>query len=275
MSEGGSFIREGAIVAAARGRRLPCVITIHGPGFADFSARRPRLVGSVLRMSSAITVLSEVDQIAARGLAPNVHLELLPNPTPLDVTATPVAGTSELVLFAGEVGLRKGADVLQRAWATVAAQRPEARCIVVGPATDLRVPRAERFEVRGPVDSEQVKRLIRDARVIALPSRGEALPMILTEAMAAGRPFVSTPTGGVASLAESGLIVPIDDHRALAAALIELLADPERAQSLGSVGQAICRDRMSPEAVDRRLQRLYSFISNSWSEVAEAGVSAG
>src|SRR5277367_3967885 len=58
MSEGGSFVREAAILAAAKCRRLPRVITIHGPGFADFSDRRPRLVGAVLRMASAITVLS-------------------------------------------------------------------------------------------------------------------------------------------------------------------------------------------------------------------------
>ena len=94
--------------------------------------------------------------------------------------------------------------------------------------------------------------------MIALPSRGEALPMILTEAMAAGRPFVSTPTGGIASLAGSGLIVPVEDHEALAGALIDLLADPGHAQSLGIAGQMHCRERMSPEVIGVRLRRLYS-----------------
>jgi len=81
--------------------------------------------------------------------------------------------------------------------------------------------------------------------------------MILTEAMAAARPFVSTPTGGTASLADGGLIVPVEDHQALAEALIELLADSERAQSLGTAGQMYCRDTMSPEAVGVSLGRLY------------------
>jgi glycosyltransferase involved in cell wall biosynthesis len=274
MSEGGSFIREAAIVATARCRGLTRVITIHGPGFADFSTRRPRLVASVLRMASAVTVLSDTDLIAVQRLAPSVHVELLPNPTPLDAAAGPAAKTSEIVLFAGEVGHRKGADVLHQAWTTVASRRTSARCVVVGPGTDLRMPRTERFEVLGPVDSGRVKQLIRDARVIALPSRGEALPMILTEAMAAGRPFVSTPTGGVASLAEGGLIVPVGDPRALAAALIELLADPKRAQSLGSAGQAICREKMSPEAIDRRLRRLYGSISSGRIVSADAGMPA-
>jgi glycosyltransferase involved in cell wall biosynthesis len=258
MSEGGSFLREAGIVAAAKRRRLPRLVTIHGPGFADFSVRRSGLVGAVLRMASAITVLSDIDLAVARRLAPHVHSELLPNPMPLDAAAGSVTETSEVVLFAGEVGLRKGADVLQRAWETVAPRRPLAKCIVVGPGTDLHLAATERLDVRGPVDSDQVKQLIREARVIALPSRGEALPMILTEAMAAGRPFVSTPTGGIATLADGGLIVPIGDHRALAEALVELLADPARAQSLGAAGQRHCRERMSLEAVGARLKLLYN-----------------
>ncbi len=257
MSEGGSFLRETAIVATAELRRLPRVITIHGPGFADFGARRPRLVGAVLRMATAVTVLSDVDLAVVRRLAPNVHAEILPNPTPLDSCAGPAAQTAEIVLFAGEVGLRKGADVLHGAWEAVALARPLAKCIVVGPPTELRLPGAERFELRGPVDAEEVKRLIREARVIALPSRGEALPMILAEAMAAGRPFVSTPTGGIASLGEGGLIVPVEDRQALAEALIELLTNQELAQSLGDAGQELCRKRMSPEAIGVRLKRIY------------------
>jgi glycosyltransferase involved in cell wall biosynthesis len=271
MSEGGSFVREAAVLAAAKCRRLPRVITIHGPGFADFSARRPRLVGAVLRMASAVTVLSDLDLAAVRRVAPRADVEILPNPTPLDEVAGPVADTSEVVLFAGEVGLRKGADVLQRAWEVVAPRRSLAKCIVVGPATELRLPETERLEVRGPVDSEQVKELIREARVIALPSRGEALPMILTEAMAAGRPFVSTPTGGIVSLADGGLIVPVDDYKALADALIALLTEPERAQALGSVGQDLCRQRMSPEAVGVRLRQLYN-LSTGPAVNADAGI---
>jgi glycosyltransferase involved in cell wall biosynthesis len=258
MSEGGSFLREALIVAAVRCRGLPRVITIHGPGFAGFSARRPRLVGAVLRMASAITVLSDTDLTAVRRLAPNVHVEVLPNPMPLDLAAGPVAETSEIVLFAGEIGLRKGVDVLHRAWEAVAISRPCATCVIVGPATELDLPPAERLDVRGPVDSDRVRQLIRDARVIALPSRGEALPMILAEAMAAGRPFVSTPTGGIISLAGCGLIVPVEDHAALADALIALLADPGHAQSLGMAGQTRCRETMSPEAIGVRLRQLYS-----------------
>ena len=257
FSQGGSFTREAVVLAAARMRRLPRVVTIHGPAFAGFAARRPRLVSAVLGMASAVTVLTETDLQAVRRLAPGVPSELLCNPVAPAPAELRVQETEEVVLFAGEVGLRKGADVLRRAWETVAAARPGARCVIVGPATDLRLEPCERLEVRGAVGAADVKRLICEARVVALPSRQEALPMILTEAMAAGRPFVATPVGGVATLQRGGLLVPVEDHEELAAALIELLANPHRAAALAAGGEAVCRERMSPKAVAGRLSELY------------------
>ena len=264
MSHRGSFVREAAVLASAKLRGMPRVVTIHAGPFADFSARWPRLVARVLGMATAITVLSESDQAVVRGLVPGVHVELLPNPMPLDLCAGPASDTAEVVLFGGEVGTHKGADVLHRAWETVSASRPFATCIIVGPATGLDLPSLERFEVRGPVSRDRVKELIREARVVALPSRGEALPMILVEAMAAGRPFVSTPVGGVSSLAAGGILVPVDDYRALARALIEVLADPARAQALGEAGQALCKRWMAPDVVDARLRLLYC-MARTWS----------
>ncbi len=258
MSESGSFARESLIVVAARCRHLPCVITIHGAAFIEFSERWPRFVGSVLSMASAVTVLSEATREAVKRIGTNVHIELIPNPVALDLEAGPVEETSELVLFAGEIGVRKGADVLARAWETVASRRPLARCIMVGPATELNLPEIDRLELRGPVNRGEVWRLIGQARVIALPFRGEALPMILTEASAAGRPFVSTPVGGIESIAPGGALVPVEDHEALADALTDFLADPKRAQSFGTKGQRICSERMSLNVIDARLRQVYA-----------------
>jgi glycosyltransferase involved in cell wall biosynthesis len=263
MSERGSFLREAMIVAAARCRQLSCIITIHGADFSEFSDRHSRLVRMVLNTAGAVTVLSEADLAIVRRLAPRIHAEIVPNVMPLDPASGPAGETSEIVLFAGEVGLRKGADVLHRAWGIVAARRPRATCVMVGPVTELRLPQTERLEVRGPVGSVEVKELIREARVIALPSRREALPMILLEAMAAGRPFVSTPIGGTTSLADGGVIVPVEDHVALASALIALLADRERAQALGSAGRIICQKRMSPEVIAALLGELYKSVGIS------------
>ena len=258
LSAGGSFAREAAVLAAGRLRRMPRVITIHGHHFGEFSRRWPRLTAYVLKMANAVTVLSESDYDAVRRLVPKGQVELLPNPVPVDFDAGSVENTSELVLFAGEVGTRKGADVLHRAWPLVVARRPAATCIIVGPPTPLTLPSLAGLEIRGPVSPHRVKELIREARVVTLPSRGEVLPMILCEAMAASRPFVSTPVGGVKSLAAGGVLVPVGDHCALADAIVALLADAARTQALGAAGRNLCEERMAPEVIDARLRQLYN-----------------
>jgi glycosyltransferase involved in cell wall biosynthesis len=258
LSKRGSFIREGAVVAFARARGIPVVISIHGPSFAPFAGRRPSTVTRVLAMAQAVIVLSDEDLNAVRELLPDCHVELVPNPAPVDDAAPPVSATAELALFAGEIGHRKGADVLVEAWASVARERPDARCIMVGPLILDPPPMAERLEIRPPADADAVSDLIHQARVVVLPSRREALPMILTEAMAAGRPFISTPTGGIRSLEDGGILVPVGDASALSDALSRLLSDPAAAQQIGSRGQTLCRETRSAAALDARLRVLYA-----------------
>jgi glycosyltransferase involved in cell wall biosynthesis len=260
MSARGSFVREGALLAVAKRRGMRRIVTIHGHHFAGFSRKRPTVAGRILGLASAVTVLTEQDLQVVREVAPGTRVELMPNPVDVDTQSGSAAETDELVLFAGEIGVRKGADVLHRAWPMVLAARPRARCIVVGPPTELELAALDHFALRPPISRSAIGSLIREARVIALPSRGEALPMILAEAMAAGRPFVSTPVGGITAIAASGLLTPVGDEAALAHALVQLLADPGEAARLGSLGQRMCKDWMSPAAIDTQLRRLYAEV---------------
>ncbi len=83
--------------------------------------------------------------------------------------------------------------------------------------------------------------------------------MILTEAMSLGRPFVSTPVGGIPELAQDGgVLVPVGDELALADRLTELLADPELARTIGERGRRFCLQTRSIEVIDARLRNLYS-----------------
>lgn len=258
LSEKGSFLREGGLLALARRRHLVTAITIHGATFLPFAARRPRLVAAVLGQADLITCLDREVLATVRRLAPEVESALLPNPVPIDRAAPPADQTEELVLFAGEIGRRKGADVLAAAWEEVAASRPAARCLLAGPPGDFTVPPLERLTVRGPVDPAEVRELLHRARVVTLPSRAEGMPMVLTEAMGSARGFVSTTVGGIPELAEGGVLVEPGDASALAARLTELLADPARALELGRRGLAFCERTRGVAVIDRELRRLYA-----------------
>jgi len=258
VSEGGSFVREGAVIAAASLGRGTVVVAVHGARFAESARGRRRLVAWVLRRADAIVVLGETDGALVATLAPGVPVELVLNPTPIDTHALPAAETAEIVLFGGEVGRRKGADVLERAWPLVAARRPKARCVVVGPRTGEHAIQGERMELRGAVGRQEMRRLLHASRVVALPSRQEALPMMLTEAMAAGRPFVATPVGAIPSISAGGTLVPVGDAQALADALVELLADPAAAERVGRRGQRFCAEAQNVRVIDERIRAVYA-----------------
>ena len=259
LSERGSFLREGALLALAHRRGLVTVATIHGASFIPFARRHPRLVSAVLRRADLIACLDRETLDCVRARAPGVRRELVPNPVVVPDEVSPADQTEELVVFAGEIGLRKGADVLQRAWRIVAERRPRARCLMVGPASDFTPAPAERLQVRGPVGPGEMQVILLRARVVALPARAEGAPMVLSEAMSLARPFVSTPVGGIAELADAGgMLVPVENELALADRLIELLADPELARTLGERGRRYCVRTQSVPVIDARLRHLYS-----------------
>jgi glycosyltransferase involved in cell wall biosynthesis len=82
--------------------------------------------------------------------------------------------------------------------------------------------------------------------------------MILIEAHSIGRPFVATRVGHVRDLAVSDdELVPVDDPRALAAALLNFLSNPELARKVGVMGQRRCAATQSIEVVDRTWRELY------------------
>jgi hypothetical protein len=273
LSEKGSFVREGALVALARRRGLTTVASIHGGEFVSFAARHPRVVAGVLGRADLVTCLARETLACVRGVVPGVRAELVPNPVLVDEDSPPADATAELVVFAGEISTRKGADALYRAWRLVAERRAAARCVMIGPVIDYTPPAAERLELRAPVGAAEIRELLRAARVVALPAHAEALPMILSEAMAAGRPFVSTTVGGIPDLLASGggLAVAVDDHAALAERLVELLADPTRARELGERGREFCRRTQDVAVIDARLRELYAAARSRHVTSGEAG----
>ena len=108
------------------------------------------------------------------------------------------------------------------------------------------------------------------ADAVCLASDAEGVPMAILEAMALGRPVVATDVGGVSEAVESGvtgLLVPTNDEAALAAAFLELVADPGLRRRLGEKGRQRYREGFG---VDRMVEEY----AQVFEEVLEAKRSA-
>ncbi len=90
---------------------------------------------------------------------------------------------------------------------------------------------AAHVKITGWLSSEQVKQQILDSRAMVLPSFAEGLPVVIMEALALGRPVISTPVAGIPELLEqgkNGWLVQPGSPEQLAAAMTEAIQMPRR-----------------------------------------------
>ncbi len=98
------------------------------------------------------------------------------------------------------------------------------------------------------------------ADIFALPSHSEGSPNVILEAMASGTPIVATSVGGIPDLVrdrESALLVPAKDTQALAAAILKLLLEPDRAAVLAARAKQHVQRNCTPEAYRDSLVGVY------------------
>ena len=96
--------------------------------------------------------------------------------------------------------------------------------------------------------------------VLVSASHSEAFGLAMAEALVCGVPVVATATEGARSLIEegvNGLLVPVGDVSALAAAVSSMLVDEERRLSLGAQARHSARERFSPERMVEATERIY------------------
>jgi len=143
------------------------------------------------------------------------------------------------VLFVGNDVYRKGLPTLIEA---VTALEGEAVLDVVsGDEIEEREYVAIHRGVTAGTD--QLRDLYAGADVFALPTRADAVPWAVLEAMAAGLPVVASGVGSIPEMVgDTGEVVPPGDAEALAAAL-RRLRDPERRRQLGQAAQARVHER--------------------------------
>ena len=111
---------------------------------------------------------------------------------------------------------------------------------------------------------DDLDRLQQIADVFVLPSRWEGLPLVLLEAMAAATPVVSYSIDGVVEVIEdgrAGLLAPPGDEEALARAVSDLLADPERRARLGTAGRALVADQYGLQRSVAALEEIYTAVA--------------
>lgn len=226
--------------------RVPFGLTFHGP--ARDPACRRSLFRLVLRRARWVSTVCAADAAENLGYFPFLkgRLRVIPNGFALEEQAwgEPPAAEVPFILCAARLAVYKGIDILLMAWKDVCAVEPGVELLVCGrDLTHGHYPRlaqllgiSSRVRFLGEVSWPELRRLMRSSRFFVLPSRKESCPLVVIEAMSAGKAVLATRTGGVPELVEdgkSGLLVSPQDVRALGRGLRNLLADAGLRERLG------------------------------------------
>jgi glycosyltransferase involved in cell wall biosynthesis len=266
---------------------VPFGVTLHGSD--DFMAEHNPLfrwmarkaLGGAAHVTSCSADLR--DRLLAIGGGPPEKVKLVANGTER-MDGVPPAGDllerlgvgedEPLVAGVGRMVDKKGFRYLLEAIPKVLEGCPEARFVLGGggdlqPVLERRAAElglGDRLLFPGMLSHPEVLELVARANLFVMPSvrdeRGnvDGLPIVVLEAMAAGTPVVASDLAGMPLAVDSGvtgLLVPEKDPVALAAALGELLADPQRARAMGEAGRLKVQEELNWDAVAMRHDALY------------------
>ena len=157
----------------------------------------------------------------------------------------------------------KDHETLIRAFALAAPALPQAQLWLVGEGPLLPAVRRLAEATLAPGSfrfippQADLRPLFRQAGLLALSSRTEALPNVVLEAMAAGLPVAATAVGGVPELvapARTGWLAAPGDAPGLAAVMSRLLEDPEQCRAFGRAGRERALRDFSLKTMARRYE---------------------
>ena len=277
------------LVYALRRRGLPVIHTLH-----DLDPHQGVRFGGLIRLWNRL-ILASGAHILVHGRCYRERLLALGLP-PTRVTAVPLLhgfwgydAEGQLgaeadpepdpvqlrhIIFFGRLELYKGIDTLLAAWtllnASQAAAAPQAwaqRLILAGAvgqgvALPPLPPGVELRDRRIP-DAEAIE-LFRQAALLVLPYRDATQSALIAAAYRFGVPVIVTRRGALPEYVvegETGWIVPPDNPGALAAALREALADPERLHRMGAAGRSWFSQQRERE--EKALTTLYLAAKNA------------
>jgi glycosyltransferase involved in cell wall biosynthesis len=263
---------------AGRLAGVPVVATVHGRSYYADRGRRRLAYRAVSRGAVMVAVSEDVKRfvVDATGVSAT-RIGVVHNGIGL---AAPVAEEARIRLRA-ELGIREGQRVvtvvgslydvkghryLLDAIPRILEDCPAAVFLIAGRGDREGALReqARRLGIDGQVRflglRGDVPALLAIADLFVLPSLSEGLSIAILEAMAAGRPVVTTRVGGNPELVvdgETGLLVPAADAHGLASAVARLLTDPAEARRLGDEGRRHVGRRFSIDAMVGEYEAIY------------------
>ena len=263
-------------IAMGRAMGLPSVISFFGKEQFEFATPVHRWLFKItISLATSIGVNTPYTGASIPSKFQGKTHVLLGGAEEADYSPSSQAHEGKSILFVGRLTSTKGVDDLIRALAFV-LQIKEARLIVVGDgpertnliqlAATLGVD--SRVEFTGTLRGASLHSQYEKSDVVVLPSKyvkgqasSETLGLTLIEASMHSKPLIGTSHGGIPEIVkdgQNGLLVPENNPRALADALVRLLSDEQLSLQMGAEALRIASMKFTWDAATDRLLQSYT-----------------
>jgi glycosyltransferase involved in cell wall biosynthesis len=221
------------------------------------------------RLAKIVTV-SEAAASALGGVGvPRTNIRII-SPGVQPVQSRVEAPSARIVGVISRLSREKNVALALRAFTLVTKELPDAKLEIFGdgPEHAALARLAEELGVSDATTFHGYVERVRGAgrmNVLAVPSAKEAFGMAALEAMADGLPVVATRVGGLPEVVvhgKTGILVPLEDPRAMADALLDLLRDSARAKQLGEAGRERATRLFTEEKMQTAWIELFSSASH-------------
>ena len=146
----------------------------------------------------------------------------------------------------------------------IRARRPEVSCVLVGPfdtnPSAIKPEELQPYLDDGSVtyvgEQKDVQPWLKQCTAYVLPSYHEGTPKTVLEAMACGRPTITTDAPGCRETVADGVngyLVPVKDVDAIVEAMEKMLDDPEKTAAMAAQARRICEDRYDVRKVNHTI----------------------
>lgn len=208
-------------------------------------------------------VPAEKIEVISNGIDPSEYEKSVEQSNEIAVLERFGVGTSPFVLFLGRLNWIKGPDLLLEAFCRVAAAFPDLHLVMAGPDGGMLTQLQEVVAARGVRDrihfpgylyGDEKRIALRQSALLAIPSRREAMSIVVLEAGILGTPVLFTDTCGLADFAsaDAGTMVPASAD-GVERGLRTILADPE----WSSAGAMRLKQRVQSEYLWSHQARRY------------------
>lgn len=247
--------------------KKPTVVTTHSDPTAKIYPLWDMFREVPIRLCDHVVATTEMEKqhLMRRGVKPE-NITVIPNGVTFPPPEAPNFNFSPMIFCLARLDIaHKGQDILLNAMPKVLSVIPEVRLVVAGSGDDLgrlkelarNLDIGKNAEFKGSIDQITKNLYMKNCDVFCTSPRTEPFGIVYLEAMAYGRPIVTTKVGGVPEVVgDCAVLVPPDNPDLLAEALIEILTNRERAEELGGRGLERVK-RFDWDVIVEKYEQLY------------------